>query len=318
MCCKKLNLFLYLFLIFTTEYSLADDVPQPNPECAAGSGQFIGENGRCCLRSKYNCKLKPFGQRFSDPETGNEIWTKDASVSSITVSDGNGDPIGSTTKSTFTLNHGQMRTINNAKRVFALSTGIGAAGWIPLSSLASAERSIIENNIRTPPATAFSIGLDLMACYKIKSTYPSFYNGDLKVVRNAQTSEEEPDDYLPKKRKVSNAASSDETSAAYMNLAYNVPGNALGGPSVDIFPQGTFFQRLQVQTYEPNGAPSLDVTLYTRLNNTSPYNIVYTDPTTGEPVKMKFIYGRIKTPEGHRNGWMAFDGLVKHSDEPCP
>ena len=55
------------------------------------------------------------------------------------VLDGNGDPLGGDDGTTRKLNHGPKRTFGGRAHVYAMSTGNRSSGWLPLSSVRSAD-----------------------------------------------------------------------------------------------------------------------------------------------------------------------------------
>lgn len=252
-----------------------------------------GTNGASCKRSAYNCSLRAGAQRVETSD-GGESWKVDPAVKSVPVVDGNGDEMGRSTYSKFTLNYGQSRTMNGVRYVYALSTGLGSGGWVPLDAFGG--REAIAKLVGDVDAKGDKLGT--LGCYAIATSYPARLD-TLKVVKGAREGEaKEPNDYLPQVRK---------NGKVYGTLAFNVPGNDLGGANTDIFPAGAKFQRLNVPTDE--GAPSLDAKLYARTKGTDVY--------TTDAGEMKFIYGYIKSETGAiRYGWAAIDGLDVSSG--CP
>ena len=286
----------------------ADDDGEATGEATADALRS-GVNSAGCKRSPYNCALNPSGDGQRVEKSGGNDWAVDPAwlakngfvdpatkAPVVPVKDGDGKELGRTTKTSFTLNHGQVRTFAGKEHVIALSTGLAAAGWVPIDAFKSAATL----RGRVGSVTARGGNLSKMACYEVKSTYPARLD-TFKVVRGATDADsEEPNDYLPVKR---------ANGKVYMNLAFSVPGDGLGAPAVDIFPAGTKFQRLDVPTWESGGAPSLDVTLFAK----APGARSYTRPSGS----MKFVYGFVKTAPGQqRFGWMALDGLVPSS--ACP
>jgi hypothetical protein len=263
-----------------------------------------GVNGSGCKRSAYNCSLHSGGegQRVRRAD-GGQTWAVDdewlvaqgfvdpqTKAAVVPVVDGNGDEMGRVKKESFTLNYGQTRRMKDLTYVFALSTGLQSAGWVPIDAFRAAT-SLRE---RVGEVNARGGNLKAMECYEVKSTYPERLD-DFKVVKGATDKDAmEPDDYLPVKR---------ANGKVYVNLAFNVPGDAIGGPAVDIFPAGTKFQRLSVPTWEKPARPSLDATLYAKPAGAS----AYTKPDGA----MKFVYGYVTSNAGAvRYGWMAYDGLA--------
>lgn len=260
-----------------------------------------GVNSNGCRRSPYNCGLNPdgVGQRVRKAD-GQEDWAvsakwvADKKLAGVPVVDGMGSALGFSKRTNFVLNYGQTRRIGNTTYVMALSTGLGSAGWVPIDSFLN------EDSLRKRVGEVNARGQNLkeLGCYEVKGSYDSKLDG-LAVVKNAtDKNRPEPDDYLPKKR---------ANGKVYMNLAFSAPGDALGAPAVDIFPQGTKFQRLDVPTWESGGQPSLDVNLYAKQGAKYSRKV-------GE---MKFVYGYVKAEGGSiRYGWMALDGLKQ--SEKCP
>ena len=263
-----------------------------------------GVNSNGCKRNPYNCALDPgAGSQRVRTATGDETWNVDPQwlksngFADVPVVDGNGDLMGLSKKRGFTLNHGQTRRMNDRTWVMALSAGVGSAGWIPVDAFLHAD-SI---RAKVGEVNAHGAGLKDMACYEVHTTFDTALD-KYKVVKGAKVSESmEPDDYLPTKR---------SNGKVYANLAFSVPGDALGAPAVDIFPAGTRFQRLDVPTWESGSAPSLDVKLYSRTPGSTAFNELSNR-------RMKFLYGYVTTKSGTvRYGWMAEDGLTPATG--CP
>jgi hypothetical protein len=271
-----------------------------------------GVNSNGCKRSAYNCQLHPgAGSQRVVRSDGKDDWAVDpkwltdngfvdptTKKPRVPVLDGNGDLMALSAKTEFTLNYGQTRRMNNRTWVMALSAGVGSAGWIPIDAFqhaASLRAKVGEVN-------AHGAGLKDLGCYEVRSTFDSQLE-KYKVVKGAKvTDSQEPDDYLPTKR---------SNGKVYVNLAFSVPGDALGAPAVDIFPAGTKFQRLDVPTWESGSAPSLNVKLYSRTPGTNAFNNL-------SDRRMKFLYGYVKTKSGTvRYGWMAQDGLLAVT-KGCP
>lgn len=253
-----------------------------------------GVNSSGCKRSAYNCGLHPgHGQRVTNA-AGGEDWAVDpawvkAHGGYVPVVDGNGDSLGKSSKTKFTLNYGQTRRMKNVTYVMALSAGTGSAGWVPIEAF----QSVDSLRAHVGEVNAHGANLAKMGCYQIATTFDQQLE-KYKVVKGATDKDaKEPDDYLPQKR---------ANGGVYANLAFSVPGDDLGAPAVDIFPAGTKFQRLDVPSWESGGAPSLDVKLYSKPSGSTKY-------TTESSRKMKFIYGYVESPEGLRYGWMPLDGL---------
>jgi hypothetical protein len=139
-----------------------------------------------------------------------------------------------------------------------------------------------------------------MHCYAIRdSADPTL--AEKKVVYDTKEDPgpagEAAGDYLPRLR-ANNKRS--------VNLIFNTPGSALGGPAIDHFPAGTKFQRLDVPT--DSGPPSIDVKLWSQDGNGK-----FRTPAGA----LKFVYGYIGSKTGDtRVGWMAYDALAVSSG--CP
>ena len=255
-----------------------------------------GVNSKGCKRSAYNCSLNPSGagqrvKRADGQETWgiDPRWVADHKLGGIPVLDGNGDSMGISKKTELTLNYGQTRRLGNATYVIALSSGLAAAGWVPVDAFLHAESL----RAKVGEVNAHGEGLKDLGCFEIDTTYDLKLE-NYKVVKGARENEaREPNDYLPTKR---------TNGKVYANLAFSVPGDALGAPAVDIFPAGTKFQRLDVPTWEGTAA-SLDAKLYSKPAGSNAYTVL-------SKQRMKFIYGYVKTKPGSvRYGWMALDGL---------
>lgn len=270
-----------------------------------------GVNSSGCKRSPYNCALNPngAGQRVRRAD-GEEEWSFDPKWLAargyvdpatkqpvVPVLDGNGEEMGRTKKLAFTFNHGQTRRFGGMTYALVLSSGLKSAGWVPIDGLLHAGSF----RAKVGEVNARGANLKHLGCYEVKSSYDPKLD-TFKVVKGATDKDAmEPNDYLPVKR---------ANGRPYMNLIFNVPGDALGGPSIDIYPAGTKFQRLDVPTWQTPDRPSLDATLYSKP---SPGAAAYTKPA-GE---MKFLYGYVKSKTGSvRYGWMAQDGLAVSSG--CP
>ena len=290
--CNVLHKSLFLFLLAGTAVGCAADVEDEEDIDETESALRDGVNSSGCKRSPYNCGLHPEqrGQRVLRADGGKE-WAVDPAKAAfgVPVLDGNGDPMGMSKYKHFTLNYGQTRRMNGRTYVIALSTGLKAAGWVPIDVFEN-EESLRK---RVGEVNARGDNLKKMACYEVKDTYPARLD-NFKVVKGATDDDaQEPDDYLPVTR---------ANGKKYMNLAFNVPGNGLGGPSIDIYPVGTKFQRVDVPTWENPDRPSIDARLYAKPPGSNKY--------TRRAGEMKFVYGYVKGKLGAvRYGWMALDGL---------
>lgn len=243
-----------------------------------------GVNGSVCIASPYNCSLRAQGGNRVNNAQDNS-WTVDDSP----VVDGNGDSMGMNTRDHLTFNYGQTRRIGNVTYAFALSTSTSSAGWVPMNAIVSEE--IFRD--RVGEVNAKGAGLKKMACYEVKNSHDTSREL-LKVVYDSKDTHERAGDYMPLVRK---------NGRRYVNLPFVVPGFALGGTAVDIFPAGTKYQRLDVPT--TNGPPSIDVPLW-KKDSAGRYRARAGD--------MKFVYGYVKTKPGAvRYGWMAYESIKPSS-----
>lgn len=276
----------------------SDDDDEAEGEVTAEIGTYrSGVNSKGCKRSAYNCTLNPGKDQRVYRADGEDTWGVGPGFGAgVPVVDGNGEPMGVSKKTSFTLNYGQTRRMGNTTYVIALSTGLGSAGWVPIDAFLHAD------SLRAKVGEVNARGENLkdLGCYEVGTRFDPKLN-TFKVVKGATDKDaKEPDDYLPQKR---------ANGKVYVNLAFSIPGDALGAPAVDIFPAGTKFQRLDVPTWEGSGLPSLDAKLYAKPAGATAY--------TREAGAMKFIYGYVKTkPGAARYGWMAIDGLKVSSK--CP
>jgi hypothetical protein len=261
-----------------------------------------GINSAGCKRSAYNCGLNPGHDQRVYRADGGQSWAVDPSwvathgLGGVPVVDGNGDLMGISKKTDFTLNYGQTRRMGNTTYVIALSSGLGAAGWVPIDSF----QHVQSLRAQVGEVNARGERLKDLGCYEVDTTFDPKLD-TFKVVKGAKINEsKEPNDYLPTKR---------ANGKIYANLAFSVPGDSLGAPAVDIFPAGTKFQRIDVPTWEGR-APSLDAKLYSRPAGSDAFTVLSNR-------SMKFIYGYVKSKPGAvRYGWMAIDGLKVSSG--CP
>lgn len=244
---------------------------------------FAGVNGKACARSPFNCKLRVEGGNAIDNSKGEELW----GVEHDYIVDGNGDPMIMNTWNHLRFNYGQDRRMNGRTYVYARSSSNGSSGWFPIDKVkgeSSLRKRVGEVNAKDPKQGK-------MACYEIRDSHSETLAAK-KVVYDAQTDNERAGDYLPLPRK---------NGRRYSNLAFSVPGSALGAPAVDIFPSGTKFQRVDVPT--KSGKPSLDVPLWVD-NGKGRY--------TQRSGSLKFVYGYVVAKDGtKRFGWMALSALTK-------
>jgi hypothetical protein len=251
---------------------------------------YSGVNGTYCLESPYNCKLQdPGGNRVPTNDPADDNW---GLVTGVPIRDGNGTVVGTNTRTSSAFNYGQTRTFANELHAFAVSTSNSSAGWLPMSAILG--RTSFEQKVGH--VSALGSGLAKMACYAVRNWHDPALEVK-KVVYDTTSSNERAGDYLPLVR--ANGLRS-------VNLIFNVPGLALGGPAVDHFPAGTKFQRLDVPT--DSGAPSIDIPLWVK-DSVGRYRT--------QSGTMKFIYGYVIAATGtKRNGWMAYDALEVSSG--CP
>lgn len=251
---------------------------------------FSGVNGTYCLVSPYNCKLQnPGGNRVPTNDPVDDNW---GLVTGVPIRDGNGTVVGTNTRTSAAFNYGQTRTFAGELHAFAVSTSNSSAGWLPMSAILG--RTSFEQKVGH--VSALGAGLAKLGCYSVRNSHDTTLEFK-KVVYDSDATHERAGDYLPLVR--ANGLRS-------VNLIFNVPGFALGGPAVDHFPAGTKFQRLDVPT--EHGVPSIDIPLWVK-DSTGRYR--------QQSGTMKFLYGYVIAATGtKRNGWMAYDALQVSSG--CP
>jgi hypothetical protein len=269
----------------------ADDGVEGEDEREAEVALTRGINGNACAKSPYNCKLRVEGGNrvlTNDPNDQNtwHLWT------GVPIRNGNGDIVGTSTKTGTTFNYGQLRELDGQTYAFAVSTSNGSAGWMPLSSIKGADSFAS----KVGHVSAHAVGLNKMGCYQIRNSHDASIELK-KVVYDSKVEHERAGDYLALVR------NNGQRSA---NLTFNVPGFGLGGVAIDHFPAGTKFQRVDVPT--SSGAPSIDIPLWVQ-DSSGRYR-----KKSGE---MKFVYGYIIAKTGtKRVGWMAYEALTPSSG--CP
>ncbi len=268
---------------------------EPGAQAGDGLSQvdqaaFSGVNGTYCLISGYNCKLQnPGGNRVPTNDPNDDYWAIDTGIA---IRDGNGAVVGSNTRTSSMFNFGQVRSFAGADHALAVSTSNSSAGWLPISAILG--RTSFEQKVGH--VSALGAGLAKLGCYQVKNSHDPALEVK-KVVYDTTSSNERAGDYLPLVRASGNRS---------VNLIFNVPGMALGGPAIDHFPAGTKFQRLAVPT--EHGVPSIDIPLWVQ-DGQGRYRV-----QSGE---MKFLYGYVIAATGtKRNGWMAYDALQVSSG--CP
>lgn len=283
------------FSLFTSacggDAPVAGDTGRGEALATREQAAFSGVNGTYCLVSPYNCKLQESG--------GNRVPTNDPDdddawglVTGVPIRDGNGTVMGTNTRTSSAFNYGQTRTFVGELHAFAVSTSNSSAGWLPMSAILG--RTSFEQKVGH--VSALGAGLGKLGCYAVRNWHDANLEFK-KVVYDSTATHERAGDYLPLVR--ANGRRS-------VNLVFNVPGMALGGPAVDHFPAGTKFQRLDVPT--EHGVPSIDIPLWVQ-DSEGRYRV--------QSGTMKFLYGYVIAATGtKRNGWMAYDALEVSSG--CP
>jgi hypothetical protein len=299
-----------LFSVATGCASSAEGVTDEDGEDATADSTAeavtarAGENSGYCVRSAYNCSVrdaKGIGQRVGEnhDETFNgRLYKTELDESGhhrlVTVYDGFGAAKGQDTFSGgIILDYGQMRHFDGEDHAYALSTPFGP-GWIKLSDFQSAERASIVKNDRA--LRGHAAGLEHMPCYTLRSSSRRPVldpDGTLKVEYDYSKPDGEPNDYLPH-AKGGNAMK-------YTSMIFNVPGNGIGGPSMDSFPPGAHFHRLGVTTWGGSSSQHyLDAKVYAKDSAGHFRKVVTT---------MRFYYGYVETKSDLRTGWIAADAL---------
>lgn len=241
-----------------------------------------GVNGKACLHSPYNCKFRvKGGNRIKSSKTSIDWAIHDGDVV-----DGNGELLGHSGWDHMKFNYGQTRHIDGVSYAMALSTPSRSAGWFPIDKIKDAHKF----RERVGEVNAKDTGGKRLGCYAIKGTVDPKL-AYKKVVYDEKSKWGRAADYLPLRR---------ANGRRYANVVFNVPGFGLGGAAVDIYPEGTKFQRVDVPT--DTGAPSLSAPLYVKDDVGR-----YRKPAGS----MKFVYGYIDSETGARRfGWMALDALI--------
>ncbi len=289
----KTNLLLGLAVLGLAASACAPGSPDAGDDVEEGesSSQAVktaqGVNGGACYKSDYDCKLRVNGGNRIEHTDGTVEW---GVVSNTPVLDGNGDVLGIDKSSTLKFNYGQRRIFGGQEYVYAMTTSNHSSGWFPLAKVKSADAL----GPRVGSVHAHREGLAKMACYEVRNSSDSELE-QKKVVKDTDSSPgpagEAAGDYLPRLR--ANGKRS-------VNLIFNVPGYALGGPAIDHFPAGTKFQRLDVPTEA--GPPSLDIPLWSEDANGR-----FLKPAGA----LKFIYGYVTTKTGEvRVGWIAYPAVT--------
>ncbi len=242
-----------------------------------------GANGGACLESPYNCKLRVNGGNRVADATGSIDWETKGG----TVRDGMGNPIAEEKSGAhLKFNFGQARVLGGKLHILAMTTAARSAGWFPLDGVV--KKSELQKAIGRVNGDDPQMGK--MACYEISNVEPNAALAAKKVVFDATDTHERAGDYLPLTR---------ANGKRYANLAYNVPGLALGGPSIDILAAGTKFQRVGVPTSATG--PHLGVKLYVQ-NSDGHY--------TKRDGTLFFYYGYVVAADGAKHfGWVARDAL---------
>jgi hypothetical protein len=288
---KKTLLLLALAAVSTSLAACApvgpdEEVDEEQESSADAVKTYSGVNGGSCYASDYNCKLRNEGGNRIAHTDGTLEWGVNTGVN---VLDGNGDVLGVSNSTELKFNYGQKRTFGGKTYVFAMSTSNKSSGWFPLDAVKS--KDVLKT--RVGDATAHRSGLSKMACYEVRNDIDQKL-AEKKVVYDTESSPgdvgEAAGDYLPRVR--ANGKRS-------VNLIFNTPGYALGGPAIDHFPAGTKFQRLDVTT--DAGPPSIDIPLWVQDGNGD------FKKRSGD---LKFIYGYVATKTGEiRTGWIAYPAL---------
>ncbi len=242
-----------------------------------------GVNGSACIFSPYNCKLRAAGgARVTTADPNDDSW---GVATGAAIRDGNGTVLATSSSTRLTFNYGQVRNLAGKHHAFALSTSNGSAGWFPIDAIQG--KSSFENKVGSVHAHDPHQGQ--MACYRIRDAHDPEL--ELKKVNYDTTAEHErAGDYLPLVRKNGKRSA---------NLAFNVPGHALGGVAIDHFPAGAKFQRVVVPT--SSGRPSIDIPLWVK-DAQGRYR--------KQDGTLKFVYGYVVSATGDKRfGWMAYPAL---------
>jgi hypothetical protein len=273
-------------LVFVFGCSGDPGTEEPLADSEVAEALSAGVNGEACLHSPFNCKLRASGGNRVEAPGGGQDWA----VGPGTVRDGAGGAmIADTNGGSIAVNYGQIRHFAGQTLVMAMSTANGSAGWYPIDAVK--EESTLRARIGNVDAK--DPGRGKLGCYQIRNSDDEKLAAK-KVVKDATDSHERAGDYLPLVRK---------NGRRYANLAFSVPGDALGAPSVDIYPAGTKFQRVDVPT--SSGSPHLTVRLYSLASDGH-----YTKPAG----TMTFVYGYAMGAEGtKRFGWIPLDALTASS-----
>jgi hypothetical protein len=257
-----------------------DDDVADNEVAEALSG---GVNGAACLHSPYNCKLRKEGGNRVQSPSDDLLWEVRPGI----VRDGNAQPmVTDDNGGHIKINYGQTRHFAGKTHVLAMSTENKSAGWYPIDAVV--KEDVLRRRNGNVDGNDPQMGK--MACYEIRNTDVDPAFALKKVVKDSESEHERAGDYMPLVR---------ANGKRYANLAYSVPGDGLGAPSIDIFPAGTKFQRVGVPT--TSGRPHVSVRLYTAAANGD-----FTKPSG----TMAFFYGYVVSTDGSKHfGWMAKDAL---------
>ena len=245
-----------------------------------------GVNGDVCKASKYNCHVRSGGSRVTSPGHANtdQAW---AVLPGESVYDGEGTPLHAQSGS-MVFNYGMLKTINGREMALAMATSNGSSAWFPVDHIVDKATFLANDkavDAKSPNATHLS-------CYQVRNSDDTSLELK-KVVHNSQTGidgHERAGDYLSLVR--ANGLRS-------ANMAYVVPGFALGGETSDHVLAGTKFQRVEVPT--DTGRPSISIPLWVQAADSS---------FTKQSGTMRFVYGFIRTNGVARFGWMAMDALA--------
>jgi hypothetical protein len=175
------------------------------------------------------------------------------------------------------INYGMRKAINGLSMVYAWSAGTdegAASGWILESSIARADllRQRMPTIAMPYPATGF-----YETQWIITGGNPAAY-GDMKVQANYTGGGRAVTDYLKRGGDV-------------VNIAFNVPGNAIGGFNTDTVPIGTTFRRAK-------GVLQVDQPYYRPGEST----------VRGH---LQFVYGGFHDGAQMRFGWIPKQALAQ-------
>ncbi len=255
---------------------------------------YAGVNGDVCKASKFNCHVRDGGSRVTTPANANtdQRW---AIAAGEQVYDGEGTALHAETGASLVFNYGMLKTINGREMALAMASSNGSSAWFPVDHIV--DRATFLANDRA--VNAKTTGEAHLSCYTVRNSDNTAIELR-KVVYNSHTGidgHERAGDYMSLVR------ANGKRSA---NLAYVVPGFALGGETSDHVLAGTRFQRVTVPT--DTGAPSISIPLYVKDS---------AGAFKKKDGAMRFIYGFTRTAGVARFGWMSMDALTATPGE-CP